>query len=202
MLLKIICQLPSIFQAYEVLSDPEKRGIYDEFGEQGIKEKGGRGGGGFGFSSPMDMFNMFFGGGSGGGPGNPNKSKPMVHKLGISLEELYSGKIRKLAANRDLKCDECDGKGGKSVKKCTECNGMGVKLKTRQMGPMVQQMQAPCAVCEQRGEIIGGQKCKTCKGKRTVRDKKILEVRINPNYFYENIFTFYVLPFYFTFFAL
>jgi DnaJ family protein A protein 2 len=131
---------------------------------------------------------MFFGGGAGGGPGNPNKSKPMLHKLGISLEELYSGKIRKLAANRDLKCDECDGKGGKSVKKCTECQGMGVKLKTRQMGPMVQQMQVPCAVCEQRGEIIGGPKCKTCKGKRTLRDKKILEVRTHPNNFYEIIF--------------
>ena len=163
-------------QAYEVLSDTEKRGIYDEYGEQGIKEKGGRGGG---FSSPMDMFNMFFGGGASGGSGNPNKSKPMVHKLGISLEELYNGKMRKLAANRDLQCEDCGGKGGKSVKKCTECNGMGVKLKTRQMGPMIQQMQAPCAVCEQRGEIIGGKKCNTCKGKRTVRDKKILEVRIN-----------------------
>ena len=93
-----------------------------------------------------------------------------------TLEELYNGKTRKLAANRDLKCEECDGKGGKSVKKCTECQGMGVKLKTKQMGPMIQQMQVPCAVCEQRGEIIGGQKCKTCKGKRTVRDKKILEV--------------------------
>ena len=149
--------------------------MYDEQGEQGIKE-GGRGGGGF--TSPMDMFNMFFGGGAGGGMGGggSNKSKPMVHKLGVTLEELFNGKVRKLAANRDLRCDECDGKGGKSVKKCTECNGMGVKLKTRQMGPMLQQMQVPCAVCDQRGEIVGGPKCKVCKGKRTVRDKKILEV--------------------------
>lgn len=168
-----------ISQAYEVLSDSEKRGVYDEFGEQGIKEKGGRGGGG-GFSSPMDMFNMFFGGGGpGGGQMNgSNKSKPMVHKMGATLEELYNGKNRKLAANRDLSCIDCDGKGGKSVKKCTTCNGMGVKLKTRQMGPMLQQMQVPCAVCEQTGEIIGGAKCKTCNGKKTTRDKKILEIKI------------------------
>merc|ERR1719351_580231 len=123
---------------------------------------------------------MFFGGGGGGGTGGrtKNKSKPMVHKLGVTLEELYNGKVRKLAANRDLRCDECDGKGGKSVKKCTECNGMGVKLKTRQMGPMLQQMQVPCAVCDQRGEIVGGPKCKACKGKRTVREKKILEIKV------------------------
>ena len=59
---------------------------------------------------------MFFGGGSGGGPGRQatNKSKPMVHKLGVTLEELYNGKLRKLAANRDLKCDDCDGKGDSS----------------------------------------------------------------------------------------
>ena len=127
----------------------------------------------------MDMFNMFFGGGSGGGPGRQatNKSKPMVHKLGVTLEELYNGKLRKLAANRDLKCEDCDGKGGKNVKKCTECNGLGVKTKTRQMGPMVQQMQAPCSACSQRGEIVDPKStCKTCKGKRTLRDKKILEV--------------------------
>ena len=123
---------------------------------------------------------MFFGGGASGGSGpSSNKTKPMVHKLGVTLEELYNGKVRKLAANRDLKCDDCDGKGGKNVKKCTECMGLGVKTKTRQMGPMVQQMQAPCAVCEQRGEIVDPKSiCKACKGKRTVRDKKILEVSI------------------------
>jgi DnaJ family protein A protein 1 len=55
-----------ISQAYETLADPDKREIYDEFGEQGIKEGGGGHGGGGGFTSPMDMFNMFFGGGGDG----------------------------------------------------------------------------------------------------------------------------------------
>ena len=83
-----------MFQAYEVLSDSQKRKVYDEGGEQAIKEGGGRGGGP-GFSSPMDIFNMMFGGGMGGmGSGRQsNKTKPMVHKLGVSLEELYNGKV-------------------------------------------------------------------------------------------------------------
>ena len=92
-----ICQLFVFlkFQAYEVLSDPQKKQIYDEGGEQAIKEGGGRGGGG-GFSSPMDIFNMMFGGGMGGmgGGRQSNKTKPMVHKLGVTLEELYNGKVR------------------------------------------------------------------------------------------------------------
>ena len=85
-----------IIQAYEVLSDPKKRQIYDQGGEDAIKEGGGRGRGGGGFSSPFDMFDMMFGGGMGGMGGSSrqsNKTKPMVHKLGVTLEELYSGKV-------------------------------------------------------------------------------------------------------------
>jgi len=90
----------------------------------------GRGGGGF--SSPMDIFNMFFGGGMGGGRGGgsqrSNKSRPIIHKLGVTLEELYNGKTRKLAVTRDIKCDDCDGKGGSNVLKCDVCRGSGVKV--------------------------------------------------------------------------
>lgn len=80
-----------ISMAYEVLSDSKKRSIYDEGGEQAIKEGQGRGGGGF--HSPMDVFNMFFGGGGGpGGPfgesarGGPRKSRPITHKVSFGLE--------------------------------------------------------------------------------------------------------------------
>ena len=170
-----------ISQAYEVLSDAKKRSIYDEGGEQAIKEGQGRGGGGF--SSPMDIFNMFFGGGGGpgmGGSHRSSKSKPIVHKLGVTLEELYNGKTRKLAVSRDLKCEGCDGKGGSNVLKCDVCRGTGVRVMMKQLGPgMIQQIQSPCSDCGAQGEKIDpAKRCKTCSGKKTVRDKKILEVNI------------------------
>lgn len=184
-----------ISQAYEVLSDPDKREIYDEFGEQGIKEQGGRGGGA-GFTSPMDMFNMFFGGGMPGGGGRNRskaKSQPMVHKLSVSLEELYNGKLRKIAANRDLKCSGCDGKGGSNVTTCTDCKGRGMKVSTRQIGPgMIQQMQSACDKCQSKGEVVDPKSiCKACKGKRTVRDKKILEIHVEAGMASNHKFTFH-----------
>ncbi|XP_023349567.1 dnaJ homolog subfamily A member 1 [Eurytemora carolleeae] len=169
-----------ISHAYEVLSDPKKRQIYDEGGEQAIKEGGGRGGGA-GFSSPMDMFNMMFGGGMGGNGGRQsNKTKPMIHKLSVSLEELYNGKVRKLAASRDIQCTDCGGKGGSNVKTCQGCKGRGMKIQTVQMGPgMVSQSQAICSDCDGRGDIIPpSSRCKNCKGKRTVKEKKVIEMTI------------------------
>merc|ERR1719481_2000152 len=117
----------------------------------------------------------------GGGGRNSNKTKPMVHKLGVTLEELYNGKTRKLAATRDIVCSSCDGKGGSNVKNCTGCKGRGVKIQTIQMGPgMMQQCQSVCGECEGKGEIIPpSSRCKTCKGKKTTKDKKIIEISID-----------------------
>ena len=88
------------------------------------------------------------------------------------------GKTKKLAINREVSCSVCDGKGGSKVETCTSCKGRGMKVMTRQVGPgMIQQMQSPCDDCEAKGEIISeSHKCKTCKGKKTTRDKKIIEV--------------------------
>jgi len=172
-----------ISHVYEVLSDPDKRKIYDEGGEQAIKEGGGRGGGGGGFSNPMDIFNMMFGGGMGGGMGGrqSNKTKPMVHKLGVTLEELYNGKLRKLAATRDILCNACDGKGGSNVKTCPGCKGRGFKIETVRMGPgMVTQSQAVCGECDGKGEIIPpSSRCKTCRGKKTSKEKKVIEITVD-----------------------
>jgi len=110
-----------ISYAYEVLSNPEKRRLYDQGGEQAIKE-GGMGGGG-GMGNPMDIFDMFFGGGDPFGRGRqrgPRRTKNLVHQLSVSLEDMYNGTVRKLALQKNVICDACDGLGGKAgaVQKC------------------------------------------------------------------------------------
>ncbi len=113
-----------ISNAYEVLSDKDKRDLYDKVGEEGLKEgAGGRGGG------MDDILSQMFGmGGRGqGGPSGPKKGKPVMHPLKVTLEEIYSGKPTKIAVNRERICGKCEGKGGKdgAVQKCGTCKGRG-----------------------------------------------------------------------------
>ena len=91
-----------------MLSDEKKRSLYDQVGEQGLKE--GAGAGGFHGSDPFDIFNMFFGGGSFGGSRRDNRGKNLIHQLAVSLEELYNGAVRKLALHKNIICDKCEGK--------------------------------------------------------------------------------------------
>ncbi|CAH1126906.1 unnamed protein product [Ceutorhynchus assimilis] len=170
-----------ISQAYEVLSDPEKKAIYDQGGEQALKE-GGVGGG---FSSPMDLFDMFFGGGFGGGRGKrrERKGKDVVHQLTVTLEELYKGTVRKLALQKNVICDKCEGRGGKkgAVEQCPTCRGFGMQVQVQQLAPgMLQQIQTVCVECRGQGERINPRdRCKQCQGKKVVRDRKILEVHVD-----------------------
>ena len=124
-----------ISMAYETLADPEKRKIYDQHGEQGIKE----GGGGGGFDSPMDIFDMFFGGGGrmrgtfggmGGGGRGSKRTKNLMHQLSVSLEDMYNGTTRKLALQKNVICDACEGRGGKKgcIIKCANCKGSGAEV--------------------------------------------------------------------------
>ncbi|ORZ15032.1 hypothetical protein BCR42DRAFT_482838 [Absidia repens] len=174
-----------ISHAYEVLSDAEKRQMYDQYGEEGLNGQGGMGG-----MDAEDLFSQLFGGGlfggGGGGrsrgPQGPRRGKDMVHHLKVSLEDLYKGKTTKLALQKHVLCGKCNGKGGKdgAVRTCNGCGGQGVRITIRQMGPMMQQFQQACPDCRGEGEIINEKdRCKQCVGKKILGEKKILEVFID-----------------------
>ncbi|ORZ32117.1 hypothetical protein BCR44DRAFT_1441112 [Catenaria anguillulae PL171] len=142
-----------ISHAFEILSDSEKRSVYDRFGEAGLE----------------------------GGAGGPRKGKDMAHVLKVSLEDLYRGKTSKLALNKTVLCPKCDGRGGKegAVQKCAGCRGQGVRVQIRQLGPMIQQFQTPCPDCSGTGETIRDKdRCGECKGKKVTNERKILEIHI------------------------
>ncbi|KAI3984609.1 hypothetical protein MKX01_040486 [Papaver californicum] len=174
-----------IAQAYEVLNDPERRDIYDQYGEDALKE--GMGGGGGGGHNPFDIFESFFGGGGGFGGGSSRgrrqkQGEDVVHTLKVSLEDLYNGTEKKLSLSRNALCSKCNGKGSKSgaSSRCAGCQGSGMKISTRQIGPgMIQQMQHICPECRGSGEVINEKdKCQQCKGNKVTKEKKVLEVHV------------------------
>lgn len=170
--------------AYEVLSDSQKREIYDQYGLEGLQG----GAGGPGGMNADDLFSQFFGGGgmfggAGGAPRGPQKGADMKHPISATLEQLYKGRTAKLALNKTVLCKACEGRGGKegAVKKCTGCSGRGFKFITRQMGPMIQRFQAECDQCHGSGDIIDPKdRCTACNGNKTTSERKILEVHIDP----------------------
>jgi DnaJ family protein A protein 2 len=145
--------------------------------------------------SAEDLFSQFFGGGSafgGGGLGGmfgggmqqrgPPKARTIHHVHKVSLEDIYRGKVSKLALQKSVICPKCDGRGGKegAVKKCAGCDGHGMKTMMRQMGPMIQRFQTVCPDCNGEGEIIREKdKCKQCNGKKTTVERKVLHVHVD-----------------------
>nr|CRZ24875.1 BMA-DNJ-19 [Brugia malayi] len=170
--------------AYEVLSNPERREVYDARGLDGIKE-----GDSGGYSGAEDLFSTLFGGGSlssffGGGGGRRRKMRgqDMAHPLKVSLEDLYNGKKSKLQLSKRVICSTCHGRGGKEEASynCQECRGAGIKSVIRKLGSgLIQQMQIQCPDCNGTGtKIPEKDRCKTCRGEKTVTEKKMLEVVI------------------------
>lgn len=182
----------AVSEAYEVLSDTQKREIYDQHGEEGIKE-----GGGFHSRGAHSVFEDLFGGfgfpgfgGMGGGRGGsrqqgPQRTQDVQFQLGLTLKDFYMGKTKKLKISRKVLCNTCNGKG--SLKEgasatCSGCRGQGVKLVTQRIGPgMIQQMQVTCPDCQGKGTKIKDEdRCKECKGNKTTPESKILEVTVSP----------------------
>jgi len=169
-------------EAYEVLSDPEKRQVYDEYGKKGLEE-----GGGGASHDARDIFDMFFGPGAFGGRGGnrgPRRGDDSVNPMDVSLEDLYKGRTTKLAVTRNVICPKCDGTGSKSGKapiQCASCHGTGVHVIRRQSGMFIQQMQTVCPDCQGRGQTSDpNDRCEACMGKRVISERKVIEVVVEP----------------------
>ena len=182
-----------INEAYEVLSDSEKKARYDQFGHAGVDPNFGGGaggpfGGGFGGFGGMDfdlgdIFGSIFGGGAGTSSRNrnaPRKGERVRAGLTISFEEAAFGCEKDINIQRVEKCDDCNGTGckkGTTAEKCNDCNGRGV-VTTQQRTPFgVMQSTADCPKCSGRGKIIH-QPCEKCKGLGMVRRNRTIKVKI------------------------
>lgn len=124
-------------------------------------------------SSAEDVFSQFFGGGGRRKPQGPSKSKDLVHQIEVTLQELYSGKKRKLSVSRKRAVYPEGMKREDAVQICKMCDGKGVQMKVRRMGPMIQQMQVHCDKCSGKGKSYKS-------GVEVKKLKKILEVHIQP----------------------
>ena len=181
-------------EAYEILSDQEKRSRYDQFGHAGVDPNysaGGYGGGGFGggfggfgdFGDIGDIFSSIFGGGFGGGRANPNAPRrggDVTTSVTISFEEAAKGCKKKVKVTSIDGCTDCHGTGaadGTTPKSCPTCHGTG-HVKVVQRTPFGQmQTQRPCDQCRGSGKIIE-KPCRTCGGKGKVRRTREEEINI------------------------
>ena len=167
-----------IGEAYEVLSDDDKRARYDQFGHAGVDPNfnpgaGGFGGGGFGgfggFGDLGDIFGDFFGGGSSRATQNaPRRGENVATRLELTFEEAAFGCEKEVSALRIENCGSCNGTGSAdgSVETCSNCRGTGQVRTTQNFMGMQMQSTSPCPRCGGKGKVIKTP-CNTCKGKGT-----------------------------------
>ncbi len=172
-------------EAYDVLSDPDKKAKYDQYGHAAFDPAAGGGGfGGFGdFGFDInDIFSSFFGGGGGGSRrrNGPIRGDNVTVRLTLTFEEAVFGVKKEIAYQKIQKCSDCGGSGaaaGSSPKTCTNCNGSG-QVRVQQRTPFgYMQSQKACDTCGGTGKIIE-KPCTSCKGKGLVRVTKKLDVNI------------------------
>lgn len=186
-------------KAKEVLTDDEKRRMYDQVGHEQFEQAekhgatGGRGGaGGFGGAGGQgnpfgggtggmnDIFEQFFGGGSGGGRSGRRQGQDLKTRMSISLEDAHEGITRQLSITRPERCGDCDGSGHPpeaDAETCPECGGQGQTTRVQQT-PLgrVQQTQT-CRRCEGEGTLYS-ETCSTCRGNGTVQNETTIQVDV------------------------
>ncbi len=174
-------------EAYEVLSDKEKRSRYDQFGHAGVDPNfnpGGGFGGDFGDIDLGDLFGSFFGGGFGGGRqqtrSGPRQGDSLRANLTITFEEAAFGCEKEINLTRSETCENCHGSGcaaGTTAEVCPQCRGTGQVRMQRGGGGMFFSSTVPCDKCHGTGKIIH-QPCSTCHGEGTVRRQRRITVKI------------------------
>lgn len=173
-----------IAEAYEVLSDPQSKARYDQYGHQDPNQGFGGGGfgGGSGFGGFEDIFSSFFGGGGGRrqDPNAPRKGDDLQYRMSIKFDEAVFGAEKEIEIPRDETCDTCTGTGAKpgtSKTTCTHCKGTGSVEETVNTPFGQMRNRTTCRQCSGTGSIIKD-KCKDCHGKGTIRRNKRIKVTI------------------------
>ncbi|WP_017728412.1 molecular chaperone DnaJ [Halalkalibacterium ligniniphilum] len=165
--------------AYDTLSDPQKKAHYDQFGHTDPNQGfGGAGAGDFGGFS--DIFDMFFGGGGRRNPNAPRQGADLQYTMTLEFKEAVFGKETKIEIPREEKCQTCTGSGAKPGTKpetCSHCGGTG-QLNVEQNTPFGRVVnRRVCHHCEGTGKFIK-EKCSTCGGKGKVRKRKTINVKV------------------------
>ncbi len=181
-------------EAYEILSDPDKRARYDRMGHAAFEQGGGFGGGGTHFRSAEDIFQAFgdiFGGGgdnpfgsffSGGGNrrGQSPRGTNLRIKVRLTLEEIAKGVDKKIKVKKQVVCQTCNGSGAKdrnAVTTCSTCRGAGYVRQQRQTFLGVMETTAACPTCNGSGQIITS-KCGSCNGDGVVYGEEMIDLSI------------------------
>ena len=173
-------------EAYEVLSDADKKARYDQYGHAGVDPNFGAGGfgggfdGNFDFGDLGDIFGSFFGGGRRTNPNAPQRGESIRMSIAISFEEAAFGCEKAVTVERYETCDTCHGNGcapGTSPEVCPDCHGTGTVQVRRQTPMGVFATSSPCPKCGGKGRIIH-QPCKDCRGSGMVRKKKTIQASI------------------------
>ncbi len=179
-------------EAYEVLSDSQKKARYDQFGHAGVDPNYGAGGGaygggfggGFDFGDLGDIFGSFFGGGFGGGrqanPNAPQKGETVQTRVTISFEEAAKGCKRTVDINRVDTCPDCRGTGAKagtSPKTCPDCQGRGYVNVQQRTAFGVISTQKSCPKCQGKGKVVDDP-CQKCRGNGRVNNRVSVDINI------------------------